>query len=386
MFPAVSAAVADILNQAPRAGPSTVLSRDECAAQLALTPLDEYLLLRPMVELTSRPPFTNELEHAQRQQRAERSLAELRARLDPDVAQQAMVTYRQAIQQRPDDWHLHLHFAYLLNNVGDHAAAAAEYRTVLASALAPGCADRFAAVLGCRVAHRGGTGKARQGGIQSATPARPAGHGALSAPAWNWPRSGTDQSHRRVPPGNRHQPEGDAASTIISAAALLRSARSTSISHLYKAVELRPDYGGAHNNLGQALLRRNDLAGAIVHLRRAAELKQCPPRALGNWPGSWQPCRTTVCGTARKPSATRKRHAAKLAASARVARYRPPPKRKRASLKTLRGRRRRQSTLPWPRIGRRSAKRSADTWKSTNGDRRFVRPNERLSEWSLTAR
>ena len=109
-----------------------VLSRDDCAAQLALTPIDECLLLTPIVELTSRPPFTNELEHAQRQQKAERSLAELRARLDLDAAQQAMASYQQAIQQRPDDWHLHLHLAYLLNNVGDNAAAAAEYRAVLA--------------------------------------------------------------------------------------------------------------------------------------------------------------------------------------------------------------------------------------------------------------
>ncbi len=131
MFPTVAAAVAEVLNR-PLPSIATIPSRDECAAALALTPMDECLLLLPIVELISRPPFTDELEHAQRQQKAERLLADLRAHLGRDVVQQAMATYRQAIRRRPEDWHLHLRFAYLLDNIGDHAAAAAEYRTVLA--------------------------------------------------------------------------------------------------------------------------------------------------------------------------------------------------------------------------------------------------------------
>jgi len=130
MFPAVAAAVAEILNRPP---PSVeVLSRDDCAIQLALTLFDEHRLHWSITQLTSRPPFTNELDHVQRQQEADRFLKELLARLDRVAARQALACYQKAIQQRPDDWHLHLNLAYLENNLGDNTAATAEYRAVLA--------------------------------------------------------------------------------------------------------------------------------------------------------------------------------------------------------------------------------------------------------------
>ena len=281
LFPAVSAAVAGVL-KCPAPSTTAVLSRDECAAQLAFTPLDDYLLLTSIVELTSRPPFTNELEHAQRQQRAERSLAELRTRLDPDVAQQAVVTYRQAIQRRPDDWHLHLRFAYLLENVGDHAAAAAEYRTVLANV-----SWHPDAQLGLRRS------------LAAASPAADASSQTAQATsnlqlqldprAMAHFRTGVELAKQRKPvEAIAEYRQAIAISPTVCSfynnlgAALLATGQvDEALVALNKAVELLPDHGGAHNNLGQALLRKNDLPGAIAHLRRAADLKKCSPRTLG---------------------------------------------------------------------------------------------------------
>ncbi|MGA2502155.1 MAG: tetratricopeptide repeat protein, partial [Tepidisphaeraceae bacterium] len=213
LLPAVSTAVAEVLKR-PLPTAVEVPSRDDCAAQLALTPFDECLLLGPTVELTSRPPFTNELEHAQRQQKAQRCVAELQARLDRDAAQQALAVYRRAIQRRAEDWHLHLRYAYMLANVGNHAAAAAEYRTVLAH-----------------------------------VPWHPDA------------RSGLRQS--------------------LVAAADPRAAKARS-DNADSSPQVEPR-AMSHYNLGQALLRQNDPAAAIEHFRRAADLKQCPPQALGEF-------------------------------------------------------------------------------------------------------
>ena len=39
-----------------------------------------------------------------------------------------------------------------------------------------------------------------------------------------------------------------------------------------KALELKPDYAGAHNNLGYVLLQQGKAAEAIIHFRKAIEL------------------------------------------------------------------------------------------------------------------
>ena len=280
IFPAASAAVAEVLN---RPAPSAeVLSRDVCMAQLALTPMDEYLLLLPILEMTSRPPFTNELEHARRQQTAERSLADLRARLDPDVAQQAVAAYRQAIQRRPGDWHLHLRFAYLLNNVGDHAAAAAEYRTVLAKIpWHPDAQIGLQRSLAAASPASGGSGRSTKAVSNLQL--------QLDPQAMAHYRAGVELALQRKPvEAIAEYRQAIAISPNVSSfynnlgAALLTAGQvDEAIVNLNKAVELLPDHGGAHCNLGLALLRRNDPAGAIGHLRRAADLKKCTPRALG---------------------------------------------------------------------------------------------------------
>ena len=45
------------------------------------------------------------------------------------------------------------------------------------------------------------------------------------------------------------------------------------IRHLSKALELKPDFAGAHNNLGNALAKQGNLDGAVAHFSRAIQLK-----------------------------------------------------------------------------------------------------------------
>ena len=45
------------------------------------------------------------------------------------------------------------------------------------------------------------------------------------------------------------------------------------IAHYRKALEIKPDYAEAHNNLGNALAGRGQVDEAIAHYRKALEIK-----------------------------------------------------------------------------------------------------------------
>jgi len=129
-FPAVARAVSRRLAKAEDADVA-VTSREECAERLGLTPWREYELAMPMVQLTSRPPFTAQLDHRQRQRLAVRTLERQARALGPNDLQHAIDTYRHALERSPDDWVLHGDLAQLLDRAGDRQDAADHLRIVL---------------------------------------------------------------------------------------------------------------------------------------------------------------------------------------------------------------------------------------------------------------
>jgi tetratricopeptide (TPR) repeat protein len=129
LLPAVSAAVAEAAGKAPATG--EIASRQFCAEQLVLTPWDEFRLAAPMVELVSRPPFTDELDHPRRLQQAREALQELRLAINPAVCRRAVAAYRQALADRPDDWRVRYRFGTLLAGLGDSAGATEQWQTIL---------------------------------------------------------------------------------------------------------------------------------------------------------------------------------------------------------------------------------------------------------------
>ena len=91
-----------------------VLSKEQCAESLALTPYDEHRLASIMVMLTSRPPFTNQLDHAVWQASLEKQTEELhRLATTPEAVQAACETYKAALEKTPDDCDLHYGFGML---------------------------------------------------------------------------------------------------------------------------------------------------------------------------------------------------------------------------------------------------------------------------------
>jgi len=106
-------------------------SRKECADALAFTAWDEFNVADAMARMTAKPPFVDQLEHAERQRRAELSVSNRLSRFRREDLDRAIQTYRQAITQKTNDWQLHYNFGGLLADSKDYKGAIAQHETVV---------------------------------------------------------------------------------------------------------------------------------------------------------------------------------------------------------------------------------------------------------------
>ncbi len=90
----------------------------ECERLLALTGYDRYRMTNEMLQRLERPPFTNQLNHAEQQLRL--SLA---AQRRWTVLTTTAAEYRAAIAQRPNDRVLHYNYGLFLYNFDREAGA-----------------------------------------------------------------------------------------------------------------------------------------------------------------------------------------------------------------------------------------------------------------------
>ncbi len=108
----------------PRLAPfrktDSILSKQQCAEALLLTPWDERLLMTQMVAMVSRPPFSNQLDHTER-------LAAIQGRVNslgilsstPEAIQEVRRRFEAALEKAPDDWNLRYRLAKLLLQSGE---------------------------------------------------------------------------------------------------------------------------------------------------------------------------------------------------------------------------------------------------------------------------
>lgn len=106
------------------------LTAEQCAQRLAYTDWDRYQVLDEMFKRLQNPPFTQQLDHAQRLAHLQTQRAALRAATRPPALAQATQTYREALAHRPNDWVLHGRLARLLEASGDLSQAQQHWRRV----------------------------------------------------------------------------------------------------------------------------------------------------------------------------------------------------------------------------------------------------------------
>jgi tetratricopeptide (TPR) repeat protein len=99
-----------------------------CAEQLVVTALDRRRCAERVLRMTARPPFTGQLDHAQRQEEQVRALSQM-AVSRPELARDAE-RYTAALAARPDDWLLRANFARLLLATGRANEAVAQWDTI----------------------------------------------------------------------------------------------------------------------------------------------------------------------------------------------------------------------------------------------------------------
>jgi tetratricopeptide (TPR) repeat protein len=136
LLPAMIEALAQKLaGAAPQSKP--ILSRDQCAARLAFNRINEAQIAAGMLEMTTHPPFTSQLEHAQRQKAAEQTMTARFGNLSQQDLEAAAEMYRAAMRLYPDDWRLPYNFARVLVTARDYAGAVEQFRA--ARRLLPHC-------------------------------------------------------------------------------------------------------------------------------------------------------------------------------------------------------------------------------------------------------
>jgi tetratricopeptide (TPR) repeat protein len=81
--------------------------------------------------LTAKPPFTNQLEHAQRQAQRQAQLGELVAHIRTAPQQNTRSAYESALRKSPEDFYLHDNFARYLVGSQEYALAAEHKKWVL---------------------------------------------------------------------------------------------------------------------------------------------------------------------------------------------------------------------------------------------------------------
>jgi tetratricopeptide (TPR) repeat protein len=95
--------------------PISPLSVEACAEKLAYTDWDQYNIADEMLNAyIKKPPFSNQLYHAEQVSKLEQGLASLRARLSVEVVQKSAAQYEDALARSPQDWWLHWKYAHLL--------------------------------------------------------------------------------------------------------------------------------------------------------------------------------------------------------------------------------------------------------------------------------
>jgi tetratricopeptide (TPR) repeat protein len=107
-------------------------SQAACAARLALTPWDHLRLIKEMLDLTSKPPFLVQTNHADRRERLLRQSHELtQAHPAQGAIAPSLAMYRKAVEANGDDVLLRQNFAQFLLATGDPAGASEQYEAIL---------------------------------------------------------------------------------------------------------------------------------------------------------------------------------------------------------------------------------------------------------------
>lgn len=107
------------------------LSVSDCARRLAWTDWNRYEVTATMIQRFGDPPFTHQLDHAERCRRFQQRMEHLRPALTASGLREITAEYRRALAASPNDWVLHYNLARLQQKLGDLQGATESCRQVI---------------------------------------------------------------------------------------------------------------------------------------------------------------------------------------------------------------------------------------------------------------
>ena len=266
--------VCEALPKAIRSGKTDpVFTRQQCADALVFTPLDEYQMAEAIEELTSKPPFTNQLDHEVRQAAAVKRTEKLRKlAATPQAFQAAWNAYEAALRKSPDDVDLHIHFANLARQFGrfdvasEHLIFAAQERPWI-----PLLCTTLADTLKQAKRYDEAVEYYQKALVLQIKPDSVETHNELGKLLFCLGRTqeAIEQFKEAL---NIKTDHADAQHNIGIALASLGQTNDA-ITHLRRALELKPDNEVAHYTLGMLLFRLGQTDDAVIHLQKSLEIK-----------------------------------------------------------------------------------------------------------------
>jgi tetratricopeptide (TPR) repeat protein len=289
---------------------SSVLSKQECAQALKLTPWDEYQSLVQMLATIARAPFSSQMGHAARisaiREEAE-SLRKLASR--PEVMRDARRLYETALEKAPDDWSLHYYYGKLLLGTGEPEPAA--HHMYIALKAYPGHLPLLIDLANAQM--KNGRNEEAIALLQKALEIHPTSavaHADLVSALGGEGRIGEATAHFRkaveidpghydayinmgIARGNRGDlegamvhfrealdvnPENPVPYHNLGTALAGQGRVDEAVTHFQRAVDIDANYEAAHVGLGMALTARGEIERAMGHFRKALEIN---PRNAG---------------------------------------------------------------------------------------------------------
>lgn len=252
------------------AGPPP-LSEERCRERCGLTAWDEYRMAKSITAMTSRPPFSRQYGHAERQALREKQVATMAQRdATPAALASARQAYMDALEGEPDHPSLRAGFARLLTETGDLDGAVREWRRLL---------DRFPDEDAWRIElgiALGGQGKSEEAIAEfrrcATETTRQQANVAFNLGSAMLQCGREDEALEQFGLTLAARPDTAAAEANTGAVWLQRKEFARAIAHFRKAIAIDPKSASTHSNLGLALAQTGDLDAAVLELNAALSL------------------------------------------------------------------------------------------------------------------
>lgn len=215
-----------------------------CAARLACTPWDELTMAQSMIQITSKPPFTNQLDYARRLAGQRERISALRRRATTSEALQAACkTYEAALADSGDDRLLREHFAEIAMQCGRAEEAIWQRRKVV------------------------------EEHPWAAWPKVALGKTLLEAKK-------VDEALGYLEQALTMKPDSAPGHSLIGTALASKGKTIEARGHMEESLRLDPENGTVHNNIGFLLAREGKSQEAFRHYEQAVQVDPGNPEAL----------------------------------------------------------------------------------------------------------